>query len=125
MRHPYADLIGLVIVGGKPGESQLEIAVCENLLNPHNIVHGGVLYSMADTGMGAALYPTLAQGELCATINCAISYFRSVSSGTIACESRVKNRGRTIATLESELWNEGKLIAMAHGQFSIFPAKKG
>ncbi|MEX3007077.1 PaaI family thioesterase [Hoeflea sp. TYP-13] len=120
MSHPYADLIGFEIVDQSPGESRLEVPVRRELLNPHNVVHGGVLYSLADTGMGAALYPMLDEGKACATINCAINYFRPVMSGSIACVSTVINKGRTIATLESEIWNEGKLAAMAHGQFSIF-----
>ena len=37
-------------------------------MNPHNVVHGAVLYAMADTGMGAALYPTLSADKVCATI---------------------------------------------------------
>lgn len=37
-------------------------------MNPRNVVHGAVLYAMADTGMGAALYPTLSADKVCATI---------------------------------------------------------
>ncbi len=124
MLHHYADLIGFRIVRQSPGESRLEISVRDELLNPHNVVHGGVLFSMADTGMGAALYQMLAKGELCATINCAISYFKPVDSGMLACLSKITNRGKTIATLESEIWNGDNLVATAHGQFSIFSSKK-
>lgn len=120
MLHPYADLIGFEITSQTPGESRLELTIRDELLNPHHVVHGGVFYSLADTGMGAALYPMLDGGEICATINCCISYFKSVTSGKIICLSKVTNKRKTVATMESELWRDTDLIAKAHGQFSIF-----
>ncbi|MCP4316284.1 MAG: PaaI family thioesterase [Hyphomicrobiales bacterium] len=51
----------------------MEITVRRELLNPRNVVHGGVIYALADTGMGAALYRMLDEGKSCATINCSIS----------------------------------------------------
>lgn len=120
MQHPFADLIGFEITHQTRGKSRLELTVRPDLLNPHKVVHGAVYYALADTGMGAALYPMLDEGESCATINCNISYFKPVSSGTIVCLSNVTNRGRRVATMESELWQEDDLVAKAHGQFSIF-----
>jgi acyl-CoA thioesterase len=120
VKHPYADLIGFRITEVTPGRSTLELDVREELLNPHLVVHGAALFSLADTGMGAALYPMLDAGESCATINCGINYFRGVRDGLIACTTIVKNKGRNVATLESEIWNDGKLVATAQGQFSIF-----
>lgn len=120
MEHPYGDLIGFRFTAQDQGTSTLELAVRHDLMNPHGVVHGAALYSLADTGMGAALYGLLDKGQSCATINCAISYFRGVTTGTITCSTRVVNKGRSVATLESEIWNDGKLVATANGQFSIF-----
>ena len=72
MNHPYADLIGLNIIELETGYSKCVVDATEKLFNPHGVVHGGVLYSMADTGMGAALYPHLAPGEL--TITLSVTY---------------------------------------------------
>lgn len=124
MSHPYADLIGFKITRQAPGESRLELTLRSDLLNPHKVAHGAVCYALADTGMGAALYPMLDEGESCATINCSISYFKPVSSGTIICSSTVTNRGRSVATMESELWRDTDLVAKAHGQFSIFKRRQ-
>lgn len=120
LEHPYQDLIGFRFTGRDAGTSTMELEVRPNLMNPHGVVHGAALYSLADTGMGAALYGLLEKGESCATINCSISYFRGVSDGLLTCETRVTNKGRSVATLESQIWNDGKLAATAHGQFSIF-----
>ena len=118
--HPYAELIGFDVTNQQAGSSCLKILVRDELLNPNGVVHGGVLYSLADTGMGAALYPALAAGEACATINCSINYFKPVVTGSIECNSTLVNHGKRISTLEAQIWNEGKLVANANGQFSTF-----
>lgn len=120
MNHPYAYLVGFRVTAVEPGTSTLELEVREELFNPHRVVHGAALFSLADTGMGAALYPMLEQGESCATINCSINYFRGVREGLITCTTIVRNKGHNVATLESEIWNGDKLAATANGQFSIF-----
>ncbi len=123
--HPFGDLIGLTFTKLKEGYSQCTLVVTENLMNPHKVVHGGVLYSMADTGMGAALYSHLKSDELCATIEVKIAYFSAVKSGTLICDTRVIHKGKTIATLESEIKNSDNLVAKAMGTYSIFKIKKG
>lgn len=120
MQHPFADLLGLVFEEDGGGTSLCTLPVHHGLFNPQNVVHGGVLYSLADTGMGGALYPLLQKNEYCATVEIKISYFKPVSSGQLTCKSAVINKGKRIASLESEIWNEGKLVAKASGSFAIF-----
>jgi len=119
-KHPFGELIGLTFEQIDRGNSLCRLEVREVFYNPHRVVHGGILYTMADTGMGAAIYPYLQSGELCATVEVKITYFRPVRTGTLTCRSVVVNRGKTIASLESDIMNDGKLVARAYGSFSIF-----
>lgn len=121
--HPFADHIALRMAGQAPGHSRCELAVAPEHLNPHGVVHGAVLFALADTGMGAALYPTLAEGESCATIEIKINFFRPAAAGTLQCETRLVNRGRTVANLESTVTLDGKVLASANGNFAIFPRR--
>lgn len=118
--HPFADLIGLAFTHHGPADSVCTLTLRESLLNPHHVVHGGVIYSMADTGQGAALYPSLAAGEICATIEIKVSYFRAVAAGTLECRSRVVHRGRRTAHVESEIFEGERLVAKASGSWAIF-----
>jgi len=115
----FGDLLGLHFSGVKEGSSLCHLEVSENLLNPFKVVHGGVLFALADTGMGAALYSLLKKEEHCSTIEIKINYFKTVSCGTITCESKVVNKGNKIACLEAKIKNEGQLIAAANGTFFI------
>jgi len=118
--HPFAELIGLSETKLEDGYSECVLEVEERHFNPNRVLHGGVIYSMADTGMGGALYTTLNRDESCATIEIKISYFRPVSNGAIICKTRIINRGKKVATLESEVFNGGKIVAKAMGTYSIF-----
>ena len=120
MYHPYADLIGLKVDEQKKGHSICSLESEKNLFNPHNVIHGAVIFSLADTGMGAALYPTLNEGESCATIEIKINYYKPVKSGIITCVTDMINRGRSIANLESTIYCGDNLVAKANGNYSIF-----
>jgi len=113
---------------GEPedGRSRCSFWVSEKHLNPHGVVHGGALYALADSGMGAALYPSLSRGEICATIEIKMNYYRPVTSGEVRCLTEVVHRGRRVANLESALYVGERLVAKANGSYSIFkPKEKG
>jgi len=122
--NPFGDLIGLQFVKCEGGQSRCTLEVEQKSLNPHGAVHGGVLYSMADTGMGGAMYTVMEKEELCATIEIKIVYFKAVRSGTLVCDTRIISRGRRVAALESEITSDGRLVAKASGTFSVFRAKE-
>ena len=120
MKHPFADSIGLVFVERGAGMSRCQLEVSGAHFNPQHVVHGGVMYALADTGMGGALYPLLEEGEYCATIEVKISYFKPVREGVLVCDSTMVNKGKSIASLESDIRNDGTLVAKASGSFSVF-----
>ena len=120
MENPFGELIGLKVNRQETGHSELSIQATAPLMNPHKVVHGAVLYALADTGMGAALYPTLAEGEMCATIEIKMNYFAPVFGGEIHCQTRLVHRGKKVAHLESELTSDGKLVGKASGNYAVF-----
>ena len=117
--NPFGELVGLNFSECKGGQSRCVIEVTEKLMNPYHVVHGGVIYAMADTGMGAALYSILGEDETCITVEIKIAYFKGVRSGALICETKVLNKGKKIATLESEIKHSEHLIAKAMGTFYI------
>ena len=120
LAHPFADLVDFAVDAQAAGRSTLSLHVATKHMNPHHVVHGAVLYAMADTGMGAALYPTLAAGEICATIEIKINYFKPVVDGRVVCETELLNRGKSVANLESRLFVGETLVAQANGNYAIF-----
>ena len=121
--NPFGDLIGISFAKAENGYCQCVLEVNDRLMNHQKALHGGVAYSMADTGMGAALYSVMETDELCASIEISMAYFKAVTAGILTCDTKVIHRSKRIATLESEVYNEGTLIAKAIGIFSIFKGK--
>ena len=124
MKHPFAELIDLQVENTSAGTSTLGLTVAAQHLNPHGVAHGAVLYALADTGMGAALYPSLDAGEICATIEIKINYFKPVGAGKVVCKTELINRGKSVANLESRLYVDQTLVAQANGNYAVFRPKR-
>jgi acyl-CoA thioesterase len=121
---PYGKYTGLTFTKWEKGYSQCVLEVNPDLLNPYGAVHGGVTFTMADSGMGFALVSCLEKGERCVTIETKIVYFKAVMAGTVTCDTRVINKGKRVATMESEITQDGQLVAKALGTWSIFKYRK-
>lgn len=119
-RNPFGELIGLAGARSAAGRSRCHFTVRPELLNPHRVLHGGVMFSVMDTNMGDALYTVLGERESCATIEIKINYLKPVADGKLVCTTRVVQRGRRVAVLESELRQGRTLVAKALGTFAIF-----
>lgn len=121
MHHPFGDLLGLEVVtqGEDVSASRCTIEITPRLHNPNGVVHGGVIATLADTGMALALQPSLKPGEICATIDISLTYFKPTTSGVLTCTTKVVNRGKRIAHLESWVFCGEQRVARAIGNFSI------
>jgi acyl-CoA thioesterase len=115
--------VGMQIDEAAPGRSRCSIEIKDVHRNGTGVAHGGVLFTLADTAMGAALYSSLEQGEICATIEIKIGYFKPVFEGTLVCNATVLNKGKSVASMEATIHNGDVLVSKASGTFAIFRRK--
>lgn len=120
---PFRDLVGVTFTKVESGFSRCVLEMNEMLSNAFGNLHGGAIFTVADSGMGAALYSSIGEDELCATAETSIVYFKPVTSGTITCNTKVIHRSKRIAILESEIRSGDRLVAKALGTFSIYKEK--
>jgi acyl-CoA thioesterase len=123
--NPFGELIGLSFSNLEEGHSECHLRVEEKLLNPYGVVHGGVIYSLADTAMGGALYSLMSENERCVTVEMKVVYFRPVTSGSLECIAEVAHRGRKLGFVEAEVKNGDRDVAKASATFSIFESSGG
>lgn len=119
-RMRFIEHVGVEFHDAPGGRSVATLQVMAHHFNTVGVVHGGAIFTLADTGMAAALIPGLKEGEACATSNLTINYFRPVLSGPIVCTSTLVNRGKTLVNIEGECRVAGKLVARANGTWAVF-----
>lgn len=101
------------------GRTVCEMDIQGKHLNAGNSLHGGAAFTLMDAGMGNALRSMLREDQWCVTAEIKVSFFKAVSSGRLVCESQVLHKGKRTAFLESEIRQDGTLVAKASGTFSI------
>lgn len=122
---PFTSLIGLEL--DETGDGRSECSLLIDSRRHHNslgVTHGAIMYALADTGMGIALYTTLEPGQFCMTLEIKFNYYRPAVQDRLHCTSRILNRGGSVANLESRLYVSDELTASANGHFAIRNARK-
>lgn len=121
---PFARLAGIKITRCDKGYSQCVIEISDQTLNLHRTAHGGAISTLVDCGMYYALHPLINEDEAVRTVQLQVNYFAMASSGVLVCESKIVNKGKRIATLESQVTNEGTLVAKATGIIYVSKVKE-
>lgn len=80
----------------------------ENSYNPSNIVHGGLIFGLADTAMGTLAYLT---GRKVVTIDSNINYLKPCRGSLVRCIAEPVKVGKTIGVYKADIYNEDKELA--------------
>jgi len=109
-KNPFCKRLGIYVEELRPGYARVVKTVTEEDLNPVNVPHGGVYFSMADTACGSAV---VAHGNVAVTINCSFSFLKSAKPGDVlTAEARELQGGKSICVLEASVTGqEGELFA--------------
>ena len=120
-------LLGMQIVTAESGVGRVSIQIDERLMHPQQIVHGGVIFTLADTAMSMALISVLPVGTPFGTLEAKINFMLPVYKGELLAEGIIVHKGRSTAVLEATVFNiiEGEQHAIARvlGTFSIARSK--
>ncbi|MFQ5409874.1 MAG: PaaI family thioesterase [Anaerolineales bacterium] len=102
------------------GVCRCSLPIAPRLVNPHGGLHGGMTFTLADTGMGFAIYSLLAPDEHTTTISMSIRYLKPAKGERITAHCRVVQRGKKLATTQAEILDDaGEKVALADGSFYI------
>jgi uncharacterized protein (TIGR00369 family) len=102
---PVAQLVGYRVVEVEEGHAFVELDPAEHHYNPFSSVHGGIISTLLDTSMTAAVITTLPKGYTCSTLELKIHFIRPVfeSTGVIRSQGRLIHLGRHIAVAEGSV----------------------
>jgi acyl-CoA thioesterase len=80
----FAGLCGVELLEVAPGRARVMMKVQKSHLNSHGTVHGGALFTLADTAFALA---SNSHGIPAAAINAHISYMKAAKDGTLYAEA--------------------------------------
>ena len=121
---PFNDLLGTRCVLKEAGRTRYELAVGPQHLNKRGVAHGGVVTSLLDTALGAAVVSSIQPEEWTGTLELSVQFREPVIPGVIIAEGRVARRGKAVAFAEGEIRDSaGRILATAHGVWTIWARK--
>lgn len=104
-------LLGITLIDAKDGQSHCSWDVTPKLMNGNGVTLGGFVTSAADIGMAYALLSVVSMDMSFTTISINTSFHRPTLVGEVSIQTKIKRLGKTTAYLESELYQNDKLIA--------------
>lgn len=125
---PFGQLIGINLFDCSEGSVTMTLEPSEAHYNPMGCVHGGILSTLLDSVMSAAVHTALPAGRGYLTIEIKVNFLRPVlqASGEIMAEGKLLHLGGQIATAEGRIVdNKGRLCATGKATCMVFDATQG
>jgi acyl-CoA thioesterase len=109
----FAKDAGIALLDASPGRARVKMEISDRHLNSHGTVHGGVIFTLADTAFAVA---SNSHGIPAAAISAHISYMKSASSGTLYADAVEFAQNPKLATYTVEVTDgAGERIALFQG----------
>lgn len=113
-RDHAARTLGMIIDEVGPGFARLSMTVREDMVNGHDICHGGITFALADT---AFAYACNARNDVAVAASCSITYTNPARRGDrllAECVERF-HRGRTGIYDVTVTDQDGQVVALFRG----------
>jgi acyl-CoA thioesterase len=107
--------LGIELVAIWPGRARLAMTVREDMLNGHDVCHGGVIFALADTAFGFACN---AYNQKCLTSTSTIHFAASARPGDrLTAEARERRRSDRVGVYDVSVTNrDGEMVALFRGE---------
>jgi acyl-CoA thioesterase len=109
----FARHTGIKLLEVSPGRARVKMEIGEQHMNSHGTVHGGAIFTLADTAFALA---SNSHGVPAAAINAHISYLTAARAGVLYAEAEEFARNPKLASYTVQVTDEhGAKIAIFQG----------
>jgi len=123
---PLRSHLGLDVAVTGSGTATASLVADQRHLNPNGVVHGAVLFALADTAMGAAAMTAVPAGGFCASVEVHLRFLQAAMAGELVCDVIVDRAGKRIIHLSGRINDaSGATVATATGTFAVIAAPAG
>lgn len=121
---PFNQWLGVHVDRMEGGAADARIELGPHHTNNRGVAHGGVVCSLLDSAMGAAVISAIPKEWWCATTSLNIQFLSGPRSGLLTASGVVLRKGRSTAFARGEARTaEGVLVATAEGTWHLWPSK--
>jgi acyl-CoA thioesterase len=109
--NPFLKFMGIELLDADEGWVKMKIAYRPELRQPFTL-HGGAIYSLADSAAAHALTTLIMPDQFPTTVEQRINFLKAVKDQDVYCEARIVHLGKTLAYAEATMTTEdGSLVA--------------
>lgn len=109
----FSQDLGIRLISASPGKATMHLTIADKHLNGHGTVHGGVIFSLADTAFGVA---SNSGGVPAVAINTSITYMKAATAGTLIAEAEEFSTNPKLGSYVVEVYDqEREKIAVFQG----------
>ena len=115
----YAERLGARTEATGEGTARVRFEVTEEHLNAAGTLHGGVLATLVDTAMGAAVRSATDDGDVPATSQLTVTYLRPGKPGPLEVTAQVRTRGEHLTVCDADVEQDGRGLVHAVATFAL------
>lgn len=108
---PCDQLLGITLLYAESKKAVASWEANSNMLNGNGVVMGGYTASAADITIAYAVAASIEKNDQFGSIQLETVFHRTVTTGTVKVEARIKQLGRRVAYVEADLWQHDNLCA--------------
>lgn len=122
VRVPFIEHLGIRLTEQSKERAIIVLEKRPELLNSWGSTHGGVIMTMLDNAMGAAVRGHYETENSVLTVDLSLGFMNAGMGEKIYAEGKVLHSGKSTAFCEAEARDEGgKLLAKALGTYKLLP----
>jgi uncharacterized protein (TIGR00369 family) len=120
---PFIAHLGIELENLGPGLCEASLAIQPWHLQQTQVVHAGVIATLADHCAGAAASTDLQAGEFVVTAEYKINLLRGARGERLRCRAEVLKPGRRLVVVEAQVWSEtadrAELVAKLNATMAV------
>ena len=115
----FAERLGAEVKLAEDGSARMHFTALEEHLNQAGTLHGGVLATLVDTAMGAAVRSATDEGDVPATSQLTVTYLRPGKPGPLEVTAKVRTRGEHLTVCEADVEQDDRSLVHAVATFAL------
>ena len=109
----FAAFVGIELIEAENGRASARLPLRDHHLNGLGMVHGGVVFTLADLAFAAACN---SHGRIAVAIHCSISYIKAAQGDVLRAEAQEVSAGPKIGTYSIRITDgAGEIVAVFEG----------